>query len=51
MQYNLVLSTNKGAVRLWRRHGFEVILTLPKAFRHSKFGFVDAFDRYKQLET
>ncbi len=51
MQYNLVVSTNEGAVRLWKRHGFEIVGTLPKAFRHPKLGFVDAFVMYKQLET
>ena len=51
MQYNLVVSTNKVAVRLWKRHGFEVIGTLPKAFRHPQLGFVDAFVMYKQLAT
>lgn len=51
MQYNLVVSTNGGAVRLWQRLGFEVIGTLPKAFRHPQLGFVDAFVMYKQLET
>ena len=49
MQYNLVVSTNEAAVRLWKRHGFEVIGTLPKAFRHPRLGFVDAFVMYKQL--
>ena len=49
MQYNLVVSTNEGAVRLWKRHGFEAIGALPKAFRHRQFGFVDAFVMYKQL--
>lgn len=50
MQYNLVVSTNQGAVRLWKRHGFEIIGTLPKAFRHPWLGFVDAFVMYKQLQ-
>jgi len=50
MQYNLVVSTNEGAVRLWKKHGFEVIGALPKAFRHSKLGFVDAFVMYKEFE-
>lgn len=49
MQYNLVVSTNSVAVRLWQRHGFEIIGTLPKAFRHPLHGFVDAFVMYKQL--
>ena len=51
MQYNLVVSTNDGAVRLWKKHGFQVVGTLPKAFRHQQLGFVDAYIMYKQLET
>ena len=51
MQYNLVVSTNEGAVRLWKKHGFEVVGTLPKAFRHPRLGFVDALVMYKLLET
>jgi ribosomal protein S18 acetylase RimI-like enzyme len=49
MQYNLVVSTNSGAVRLWKRHGFDVIGTVPEAFRHPVHGFVDAFVMYKKL--
>ena len=51
MQYNLVVSINESAVRLWERNGFEIVGTLPKAFRHRRLGFVDAFVMYKQLET
>lgn len=51
MQYNLVVSTNTGAVRIWQRHGFETIGTLPKAFRHLQLGLVDAFVMYKQLSV
>ena len=49
MQFNLVVSTNEGAVRLWKRHGFKVIGTIPLAFRHPLNGFVDAFIMYKNL--
>ena len=49
MQYNLVVSTNSGAVRLWKKHGFDVVGTLPGAFRHPRLGFVDAYVMYKQL--
>ncbi|MCF8052401.1 MAG: GNAT family N-acetyltransferase [Desulfobacterales bacterium] len=49
MQYNLVVSTNESAVRLWEKHGFDVAGTLPNAFRHPTHGFVDAFVMYKQL--
>ena len=51
MQYNLVVSTNETALLLWKRHGFEVIGTLPEAFRHPQLGFVDAFVMYKKLKT
>ena len=51
MQYNLVVSTNRGAIRLWEKHGFEIVGRLPGAFRHPLQGFVDAFVMYKQLET
>lgn len=49
MQYNLVVSTNKDAVYLWKKLGFDIVGNLPKAFRHSRLGFVDAFVMYKQL--
>ena len=49
MQYNLVVATNEGAIQLWKRHGFEIVGTLPKAFRHPRYGFVDALVMYKLL--
>ena len=49
MQYNLVVSSNEGAVRLWKRLGFEVIGTVPEAFHHHRLGFVDAYVMYKKL--
>ena len=49
MQYNLVVSTNEDAVHLWKKLGFVIAGTLPKAFRHERLGFVDAFVMYKQL--
>lgn len=49
MQFNVVASTNTGAVRLWQRHGFAIIGTLPDAFRHPSLGFVDAFVMYRKL--
>ena len=51
MQYNLVVSTNERAVRLWKKHGFEIIGTLPEAFRHARLGLVDAFVMYKKLQA
>jgi len=49
MQYNLVVSTNTAAVHLWKKLGFEIIGTLPKAFKSKSLGYVDAFLMYKEL--
>jgi ribosomal protein S18 acetylase RimI-like enzyme len=49
MQFNLVVSTNQTAVRLWERLGFAVAGTLPGAFRHPAQGFVDAHVMFKTL--
>ena len=49
MQFNLVVSTNQGAIRLWERLGFTIVGRLPKAFRHSTEGLVDALVMYKWL--
>jgi len=51
MQFNLVVSTNERAVRLWKKLGFHVVGTLPRAFRHQHLGLVDAFVMYKELAT
>jgi ribosomal protein S18 acetylase RimI-like enzyme len=49
MQFNLVVSTNETAVRLWRKLGFRIAGTLPAAFRHAQRGYVDAFVMFKEL--
>lgn len=49
MQFNIVVSTNETAVRLWQKLGFEIVGRLPGAFKHSKLGYVDAFVMYKEL--
>lgn len=49
MQFNFVVSTNTGAVKLWQRHGFEIVGTLPKAFRHAQLGPVDAYVMFRSL--
>jgi GNAT superfamily N-acetyltransferase len=40
MQFNAVVETNSGAVALWRSFGFEILTTVPEAFRHPTAGFV-----------
>jgi ribosomal protein S18 acetylase RimI-like enzyme len=49
MQFNLVVLTNARAIRLWQRHGFAIVGTLPRAFRHRQLGYVDALVMYKGL--
>lgn len=49
MQYNLVVSTNVGALHVWKSCGFEIIGTLPKAFNHPSKGLVDAHVMYQIL--
>lgn len=49
MQFNLVVSTNEGAVRLWQDMGFAVIGRVPGAFRHRTRGYVDALIMYQDL--
>lgn len=51
MQFNFVVSTNEGAVRLWQKLGFVVVGTLPGAFKHPALGYVDAFVMFKHLST
>ena len=41
MQFNYVVSSNEAAVKLWQKHGFRIIGTVPQAFRHSRLGLVD----------
>lgn len=49
MQFNFVVATNKGALRLWASLGFQTVGRLPSAFKHPVAGHVDAFVMYKWL--
>lgn len=51
MQFNLVATSNDGAVRLWSKLGFDTVGRLPKAFNHPSKSYVDALVMYKWLET
>lgn len=51
MQFNLVVSTNEGAIHLWQKLGFAIVGTIPKAFNHLQQGFVDAHVMYKWMGT
>lgn len=49
MQFNHVVSTNIGAVALWQKLGFDIVGTLPGAFRHPAHGYVDAYVMFQTL--
>jgi len=49
MQFNFVVATNEGAVRLWQDLGMRIVGTLPGAFRHPKRGYVDAYVMFQSL--
>jgi len=49
MQFNFVVSTNASAVRLWQQLGFQIVGTLPGAFRHPQAGYVDVYVMFRSL--
>lgn len=51
MQFNFVVSTNTGAVDLWKRLGFRIVGTLPGAFQHVSLGYVDAYVMHRFLDS
>lgn len=50
MQFNSVVSTNEVAIQLWQKLGFNIIGTIPKAYKHGKRGYVDSYVMHKQLQ-
>lgn len=49
MQFNFVVSSNRRAIKLWERLGFETVGRLPAAFQHPRLGFVDALVMHRLL--
>lgn len=49
MQFNFVVSTNTTAVRLWQRHGFQIVGQVPGAFRHAVHGHTDVYVMHREL--
>jgi len=35
---------------LWKKLGFSIVGTLPKAFRHKRLGYIDAYVMYQLLQ-
>lgn len=50
MQFNGVVATNTGAIALWESLGFEVVGTVPDAFRHAREGLTPVHIMYRRLE-
>ncbi|MBX7222538.1 MAG: GNAT family N-acetyltransferase [Blastocatellia bacterium] len=50
IQFNIVIATNETAVWLWKKLGFTIVGTLPKAFNHRTLGYVDAYVMYRFLD-
>jgi len=51
IQFNIVVSTNETAVKLWQKFGFEIIGTTPNGFRHRDLGLVNTYIMFKDLQT
>jgi len=51
MQFNFVVSSNKPAVALWQKMGFQIVGTVPCAFRHATLGLTDVYIMYRSLEN
>ncbi|GAA0959303.1 GNAT family N-acetyltransferase [Virgisporangium aurantiacum] len=49
MQFNAVVETNRSAVELYRRHGFEVVGTVPRSFAHPTLGRVGLHVMYREF--
>jgi L-amino acid N-acyltransferase YncA len=49
IQFNAVVETNTGAVKLWKSLGFRIIGTVPEAFRHPEHGFVGLHVMHRYL--
>lgn len=49
MQFNMVLSQNTGAVKLYERLGFEIVGTIPNAIRNSDGTFQDGHIMHRKL--
>lgn len=49
MQFNAVVQTNRGAVRLWESLGFRIQATIPQAFAHPTEGLVGLHIMWRSL--
>lgn len=50
IQFNVVVSTNHAAIKLYEKFGFQTLATIPKAFHHPALGYVDTYLMHRSLE-
>jgi GNAT superfamily N-acetyltransferase len=51
MQFNAVVETNTNAIRLWESLGFQILATVPEAFRHPECGLVGLHLMHRLLRS
>ncbi len=51
MQFNMVLSTNDGALRLWDRLGFRTVGIVPDVFDHPEVGLISGHVMFRSLKS
>jgi ribosomal protein S18 acetylase RimI-like enzyme len=49
MQFNYVVASNETAIRLWQKHGFDILGRVPAAFRHRELGLTDVLIMHRTL--
>jgi ribosomal protein S18 acetylase RimI-like enzyme len=49
MQFNYVVATNAGAIKVWERCGFTAVGRVPGAFRHATNGPTDVLIMWRKL--
>lgn len=49
MQFNAVVASNQHAVALWKSLGFEIVGTVPEAFRHRTLGLTAVHIMHRRL--
>ncbi len=51
MQFNMVLSENTVAIKLYKKLGFEIIGTIPSAIQNTDGSFQDGYTMYRRIDN
>lgn len=49
MQFNFIVEDNEPSLRIWKKLGFEIVGTVPSAFRHAEKGLMAVHIMYREL--